>query len=113
MRLQCTDGVIAQFIAWNLSSTDQSFVVVALDDGSLQEWRLKGCRIVEERKTSDAVESAPSASGNTGSPKFLLDIKEQCFLFIQRKYGCNSVSDEMDVAVDVYNFIEQKLRASA
>jgi hypothetical protein len=69
--------------------------------------------VVCEKCASKIKETAPSASGNTGSPKFLLDIKEQCFLFIQRKYGCNSVSDEMDVAVDVYNFIEQKLRTGA
>jgi hypothetical protein len=57
MRIRGPDGATAKFIAWNLCS-DLSFVLVALDDGSLQEWRLNGCRIVEERKTSDAVELA-------------------------------------------------------
>ena len=54
MRIQGPDGATAKFIAWNLCS-DQSFVLVALDDGSLQEWRLNSCRIVEDRKTSDVV----------------------------------------------------------
>jgi len=65
MRIQGADGVTAKFIAWNLSCTDHSFVVVALDDGSLQEWGLDGCRIVEERKTSDALELAATDNQQT------------------------------------------------
>lgn len=65
MRIQGADGVTAEFITWNLSCTDQSFVVVALDDGSLQEWGLKGCRIVKERKTSDVLELAATDNQQT------------------------------------------------
>ena len=62
MRLQREDGVSARFIIWNLSCTERSFVVVALDDGSLDEWALRGCRIIEDRKTSDAVELSATDS---------------------------------------------------
>ena len=62
MRLQGKDGVVAKFVAWNLSSTDQSYVVVSLDDGQLLEWRLNDCHVVEDRKTSEAVELAATDS---------------------------------------------------
>ena len=64
MRIQGPDGATAKFIAWNLCS-DQSFVLVALDDGSLQEWRLNSCRIVEDRKTSDVVGLAATDNQHT------------------------------------------------
>ena len=49
MRIQGLGGVSARFIVWNLSrGRGPSYVVVALDDGSLKEWGLTDCRIVEE-----------------------------------------------------------------
>jgi len=65
LRIKGVDDVTARFIAWNLSCSDGSYVVVALDDGALQEWRLDDCRIVEERKTSDAKELAATTANKT------------------------------------------------
>lgn len=55
--------------------------------------------------------ATPSASNNMASLKFLQDIKESFFEQVQRKYCAGPVSREMDVAVEMFNFILQKLQA--
>jgi hypothetical protein len=70
MRLQFTDK-FGEVICWNLSSAEQSYALVKLDDCTLSEWPINKCLVVEERKTSAQGELAatvpPVGAANTGS----------------------------------------------
>jgi len=55
---QNVTGETADFLAWNLSTNGlPSYVLVRLDNGSLYEWKIDGCSIIDH-KTSDAGELA-------------------------------------------------------
>lgn len=64
MRILGFNGQVGEFLQF-MHFNATTFAIVKLSDGSLVEWNISYCRVVEERKTSELVESAPSASNNT------------------------------------------------
>jgi hypothetical protein len=62
MLLQGDNGVFAELVCWNLSCTDQSYALVKLDGGQIEEWNINKCRVAEECKTSKSEELAATVS---------------------------------------------------
>lgn len=47
---------------------------------------------------------------NTVIMSFLQNIKKSIYDYVQLKYSCGPVSREMDIALEIYNFIVQALK---
>ena len=63
MLLKGKDGIVAELVRWNLSTSEQSYALVKLSNGGLSEWRINDCFIVEEHKTSEgngAIDNGPA-----------------------------------------------------
>ena len=108
----CITLETAEFLSWNFSSTDTSFVVVKSITGSILEWKITVCVIVDS-PTSNPAELAATvpavAAANTASPKFPQIeemFKELSFL----AYGPLN-GRETNLVLSTVNFIERKLRA--